>query len=169
MLTSHPLSQYSFSRFFSPLNNSLKLTPPCMPTQKFSTVWLFATPRTIAGQTPHSVHGIFQARILDWIAISSCRGSSRPRDQTQDPKTPKIEQEPHLLCLLHWQADSLPLSHPGSPLLSLSPLPFCWRTEGTKHTHQTEMASWDRKARQAVPYNHVSIYYMVTYSQGGIA
>ena len=22
---------------------------------------------------------------------------------------------PHLLCLLHWQADSLPLSHPGSP------------------------------------------------------
>ena len=28
-----------------------------------------------------SVHGILQARILEWIAISSSRGSSRPRDQ----------------------------------------------------------------------------------------
>ena len=28
-----------------------------------------------------SVHGIFQARILEWIAISSSRGSSQPRDQ----------------------------------------------------------------------------------------
>jgi len=30
-----------------------------------------------------SVHGIFQARILEWVAISSSRGSSRPRDWTQ--------------------------------------------------------------------------------------
>jgi len=29
-----------------------------------------------------SVHGISQARILEWIAISFSRGSSRPRDQT---------------------------------------------------------------------------------------
>ena len=27
-----------------------------------------------------SVHGIFQRRILEWVAISSSRGSSRPRD-----------------------------------------------------------------------------------------
>ena len=30
-----------------------------------------------------SVHGIFQARILEWVAISSSRESSWPRDQTQ--------------------------------------------------------------------------------------
>ena len=30
-----------------------------------------------------SVHGILQARILDWAAISSSRGSSWPRDQTR--------------------------------------------------------------------------------------
>ena len=30
-----------------------------------------------------SVHGILQARILKWVAISFCRGSSQPRDQTQ--------------------------------------------------------------------------------------
>ena len=32
--------------------------------------------------TGSSVHGILQARILKWIAISSSRGSSWPRDQT---------------------------------------------------------------------------------------
>ena len=30
-----------------------------------------------------SVHGIFQAIVLEWIAISFSRGSSRPRDRTQ--------------------------------------------------------------------------------------
>ena len=29
-----------------------------------------------------SVHGIFQAGILEWVAIPSSRGSSRPRDRT---------------------------------------------------------------------------------------
>ena len=29
-----------------------------------------------------SVHGILQARILEWVAISFLRGSSRPSDQT---------------------------------------------------------------------------------------
>ena len=29
-----------------------------------------------------SVHGILQARILEWVAISSSRGSSPPRDRT---------------------------------------------------------------------------------------
>ena len=29
-----------------------------------------------------SVHGIFQARIVEWVVISYSRGSSRPRDQT---------------------------------------------------------------------------------------
>jgi len=30
-----------------------------------------------------SVHGIFQARILEWVAISFSRGSSRPQDIIQ--------------------------------------------------------------------------------------
>ena len=45
-----------------------------------------------------SVHGIFQARILKWVATSSSRGFSRPRLNS------------HLLCFLHWQVDSLFLS-----------------------------------------------------------
>ena len=32
--------------------------------------------------TGSSIPGIFQVRILEWVAISSSRGSSQPRDQT---------------------------------------------------------------------------------------
>ena len=53
----------------------------------------FATPWTVAHQGS-SVQGIFQARILQWVAISSSRASS--------------------LSLLHCQLDSLQLSHQGS-------------------------------------------------------
>ena len=34
------------------------------------------------GPSGSSLHGIFQARILEWVAISFSRGSSRPRDWT---------------------------------------------------------------------------------------
>ena len=28
------------------------------------------------------VQGIFQARILEWVAVPFCKGSSQPKDQT---------------------------------------------------------------------------------------
>jgi len=31
----------------------------------------------------NTVHGILQARILEWVAFSFSRGSSQPRDGTQ--------------------------------------------------------------------------------------
>ena len=47
-----------------------------------SRVRFCVTPGT--GATPaFSVHGILQARIVEWGAVSSSRGSSRPRDQTR--------------------------------------------------------------------------------------
>ena len=36
----------------------------------------------VCGPPDSSVYGIFQARILEWVAISYSRGSSPPRDQT---------------------------------------------------------------------------------------
>ena len=42
-----------------------------------------ATPRTVRSPSGPSVHGILQARILEWVAISFSRGSSRPKNQTQ--------------------------------------------------------------------------------------
>ena len=47
----------------------------------FSHVRLFVTSWTIA-RPGSSVHGILQARILEWIAMPFSRGSSQPRDQT---------------------------------------------------------------------------------------
>ena len=37
-----------------------------------------------------SVHGIFQARILEWVAILSSRGSSRPRIEPASLKSPAL-------------------------------------------------------------------------------
>jgi len=47
-----------------------------------------------------SVHGIFPARILEWVAISYSRGSSPPGIELVSPAL---------------QADSLPLAPPGKP------------------------------------------------------
>ena len=38
---------------------------------------------TIFDPMDYTVHGIFQARILEWVAFPFSRGSSQPRDQTQ--------------------------------------------------------------------------------------
>ena len=53
-----------------------------------------------------SVHGILQARILEWLAVSSSRGSSRSRELNLP-----------LLCLLHYRQILYLLSHQGSPVL----------------------------------------------------
>ena len=50
--------------------------------------------------------GILQARILEWVVISSSRGSSRPRDQTQISDVSCIGK-----------SGSLPLVPPGKPNL----------------------------------------------------
>ena len=52
-----------------------------------------------------SVHGILQARLLEWVSMPSSRGSCSPG------------MNPLLLCLLHWQMDSLSLSHLESLLV----------------------------------------------------
>ena len=49
-----------------------------------------------------SAHGISQARIWEWVAISSSRGSSRPGIGPTSPESPAL------------QVDSLLLSHQGS-------------------------------------------------------
>ena len=66
-----------------------------------------------------SVHGILQARVLEWGAISFSRGSSRPRDRTQ---------------VSALQTDSLPsepLRKPecGKHRLKKRKTPSCWKGE----------------------------------------
>ena len=50
----------------------------CESCLVFSHVWHFCNPLDCK-LTGSSVHGIFQARMLGWVAISSSRGSSQPR------------------------------------------------------------------------------------------
>ena len=64
-----------------------------------SHVWLFCDPMDCS-QLGSSIHGISQARILEWAAISS-----RGRDPGIEP----------IFHLLHWQVDSLP-EPSGKPL-----------------------------------------------------
>ena len=47
----------------------------------FCRVWVFETPMDCS-PPGSSVHGILQARILEWVAIPSCRGSFWPRHHT---------------------------------------------------------------------------------------
>ena len=71
--------------------------------------WYLTLCNPVDGILPgSSVHGIFQARILELVAISYSRTSSQLRDKNSC-----------LFCLLHWQADSLSLAPPASSLAHL--------------------------------------------------
>ena len=88
-----------------------------------------------------SVQGIFQARTLEWVAISFSRGSSQPRDWTwvsctagrffidwatrealsSEPKVPPIPwsaPEQHWLLKLEWETE--PNQNGNTPQLHLS-------------------------------------------------
>ena len=60
-----------------------------------------------------SVHGILQARILEWVALPSSRGSSWLKIEPTSPSIPAL------------QADSLPLSHGGSPNIHSTVCQLC--------------------------------------------
>ena len=70
--------------------------------QSLSCVWLFGTPWTIAHQALLST-GIFQVRILEWVAISYSGGLPDPGIECTSPR---------------WRVGSLPLCHLGAWLLS---------------------------------------------------
>ena len=76
-----------------------------------------------------STHGILQTRLLEWVAISFSRGSSRPRDQTRVS-----------FCLLHWQVGSLPLAPPKKPSAFLHFTPNC--LEGSSSRPASPQLLW---------------------------
>ena len=93
-------SQCVFTFFFCFFCVSLRVY-----AQSLSRVWLCN--RMDCSLPGSSVHGIVLARTLEWVAISSSRGSCWPRGWTSSPVSPALP------------ADSLPLSHLGSPCVSL--------------------------------------------------
>ena len=73
------------------------------------------TQSTLWDPMDYTVHGIFQARILEWVAFPFSRVSSQPRDQTRSPAL---------------RADSLPTC--GSGKGSGSGKRICGREEGNR-------------------------------------
>ena len=65
---------------------------------------LFATSQTIAHQAP-----------LSMKLFSQEYWSGLPCPPPGDLPDPGIKPHPHLLCLMHWQACSLPLAPPEKP------------------------------------------------------
>ena len=59
-----------------------------------------------------SIHGILQARILGWVAISFSRGSSPPRDQTMSPRVSCIGRWVLYHCAT-WEASYSPKAFNG--------------------------------------------------------
>ena len=80
------------------INSNLGALSVC--TRMLSHAQLSVTPWTVR-PPGSSVHGIFQARTLEWVAIPFSRGCSRPGIE---PGSPAL------------QADSLPFKPPGKPI-----------------------------------------------------
>ena len=75
-----------------------------MHAQSLSRVQLFTTPWTVCSPPGSSVHGPFQTRILEWVAISFSGDLPNPGIKPMSPA---------------FEADSLPLSHQRSKLIGL--------------------------------------------------
>ena len=67
--------------------------------QLFGALWTVSPPDS-------SVHGIFQARIIEWVAMFSFRASSQPRDQTS------------ISCIAHGFCTAEPLRNPTTSIYS---------------------------------------------------
>ena len=130
-------SNISYQRVFSELRLNEQFQPYSITVYPYAAIFFFflfishtASPRvkwcawrvqsclTLCNPTDFSppgssVHGILQARILEWAAISSSRGSSSPRIKTMSPTSPAL------------QADSLPPSQQGSPYMLTLPWFIC--------------------------------------------
>ena len=61
---------------------SVRQAPPFRPW-KWSEVKVTQSCPTLYDPMDYTVHGILQARILEWVAFPFSRGSSQPRDRTQ--------------------------------------------------------------------------------------
>ena len=64
-----------------------------------------------------SVHGILQERTLEWVAMPSSRGSSRPSDRTPSLMSPALAGGVFTTSAT-WEAPSEPIQ---SPIHILSP------------------------------------------------
>ena len=98
----------------------LGLCPACLCAKLLQSCLTFCNPMDCS-PSGSSVHGILQARILEWVAMTSSRGSSQPRGWT------------HVSCV-SCIGSSLPLAPPGNSLVFVLESPFPWY--GHSHSYR---------------------------------
>ena len=104
-------------------------------------------------------HGILQARIPEWVAFPSSRGSSQPSD-LPNPVNPGLQ---HCRWIPYW------LSHKGSPrILEWDAYPFSSRSSRARN--RTEVSwiaadSWQEEYKIHISYPHHSNCSTHTYTQ----
>ena len=110
--------------------------------------------QTLCDPVDYTVHGILQARILEWVAIPFSRGFSQPRDRTQVSCTASrlSAEPPGKPKMLEWvaypfisgsfwpgspalQADSSPAELPWKPNITIREMQMKWN-EVSLHTVQ---------------------------------
>ena len=76
---------WSWSMNRNPMGLQAKEVPCVHKVKLLSPVWLLANPWTIAYHSlpGSSVHGNFQAKVVEWVAVSFSRGSSQRGDRIQ--------------------------------------------------------------------------------------
>ena len=127
-----------------------------------------------------SVHGIFQAVVPEWIAISFSRGSSRPRDRTRvshivdrrftvwatrevstaescaNHHQPQEEEEEEVLVLVLILTEFTWTNHPGSMILFLT-----WKTKWGTLTRKSSNA-FNSKTQSLICkcnwFRHIKVY-----------
>ena len=102
-LATKPLQQ----SLMVPQKMKLKSYLACMHAESLQSCLTLCSPMDCS-PPGSSVHGILQARVLEWVVMPSSGGSSQPRDRTQV-----------FLHLLHWQESSLPLVPPEKPRVTI--------------------------------------------------
>ena len=124
-----------------------------------------------------SVHGILQARILEWVAMPSSKGFSQPRDQTDICYISCIGRQvpyyqPYLGSPTLWGSAIIRISQRKKELHSLNP----WRTHhlvGGRftncNTYYIELNKYTRgfAKKSEMYYNWIIVYHDKTQFGGG--
>ena len=122
---------YSLTRALSKLSKWLReftctsLKTWCAWAQSLHSCLTLCDPRTVAHQAALSM-GILQARILEWVAMPSSRGSSWPRDRTCISCVP---------CTAGWFFTTEPLSTWGACLFRKDVTASCSCSVSIQFTH----------------------------------
>ena len=94
-----------FTLLEPPLKNVIVLVSGVQQSESLTCVCvcfqLFATPWTVCSLADSFDHGNFQARILEWVAISYSWGSSQLRDQTHISCVPCTGRQNQLHLYIH--------------------------------------------------------------------